>query len=166
MAGDGDQGQPPPTSRVYGDVKQGKPRTFLQAPACNIPWHKNEDAQRMLFPEAYAVWAYASAFDAWDLAKPAFDDLKILRQQIESRGEFEPVYAADANAELDASLAADPQYCFNVYEAMLTGYCDHYGAAVARAAKRRMEKGKPVVFYIQNLSGLVGYYRLASHFKD
>ena len=82
----------PPTRQVFVNLQQGKPRSFRQTPRPANPTLRGPEAERALFQEAYALWAYADAFDAWDQARPLFEDLKALRRSLEQRGEFVPVY--------------------------------------------------------------------------
>jgi hypothetical protein len=150
-----------PTRQVYWTTKEGKARNVRRTPAVQYPWLADADKQRLLFDEAYSVWACASAFGSWDDVRPLYEDLKKLRAQLESRGDFEPAYKPDCAGPLTTADAKNPEYRFRVYQALLAGYQDNYcyhGAAEARA---RMQKGKPVFFYVRTLSSLLGYYRLA-----
>ena len=156
----------PPSKQVYIAQKQGKPRTIRKAPPVSTPSGKTDQTQRELFGEAYSLWAFATAFDAWDDVKPCFDDIKALRAQLEQRGDLTPAYKPGEDGVLTAAGSADPEYRFVVYESMISGFQDNYGYGGAREAQRRMEKDKPVFFYVKNLSALIGYYRLASHFGD
>jgi hypothetical protein len=156
----------PPTQKVYVDLKAGKPRSFRKTPEPKPPWLSAEESQRQLFAEAYAVWAWADAFDAWNAARSCFDDLKKLRQAIDARREFAPAYKPGEDGVLTAAVAADPEYRFTVYESLISGFQDNYQYAGARAAKARMQKDKPVFFYVKQLASLVGYGRLAKHYGD
>jgi len=156
----------PPTQKVYVDTKAGKPRSFRKTPEPKPPWLSAEDTQRQLFAEAYAVWAWADVFDAWDAARACFDDLKKLRQALDARGDFAPAYKPGEEAALTAAVAADPEYRFTVYESLLSGCQDNYQYAGARAARARMQKDKPVFFYVKNMASLIGYARLAKHYGD
>ena len=154
-----------PTRKLSVDP-QGKPRNFRKAPPVRLPTPRTEDSYRDLFPEAYAIWAFASAFDAWKQVRPCFDDLKAMRVEMERRGEFAPAYAPGQETILTAQAAADPQYRSRIYESLFSGYQDNYGYHGAADAQGRMQKGKPVFFYIRQLAGLIGHYRLAKHFGD
>jgi hypothetical protein len=156
----------PPTQQVYLPPATGKPRNFRKTPPPPRPSPGGPEAQRSLFAEAYAVWAYAQAFDAWDEVQPLFEDLKKLRAQLEARGDFTPAYRSGQAGPLTAAVAGDPEYRFGVYQALLAGCQDNYGYRGARAARQRMEKDKPVFFYVKQLSALLGYHRLALHFAQ
>lgn len=157
----------PPAKRVYLDIsKGGKERNIRKAPKPAVPWHGKEDTERNLFSEAYCVWACARAFDLWDESKTCFEDLKRIRVELEKRGDFAPVYKKSEDGILTAALAADPAYRFRVYRALLAGYQDNYWEHLAREAQERMEKGKPVFFYVRVLAALLGHYRLAKHYGD
>jgi hypothetical protein len=151
------------TKQVFLPAKEGKARTIRQAPAPKNPWLAEPDSHRLLFGEAYAVWAFASAFDAWDDARPMLEDLRKLRGQLEGRDDFAPAYKGDQAGPLTAADAKDPAYRFGVYQALLAGFQDNYWYHGAAEARERMQKGKPVFFYVRTLSALVGYYRLAQH---
>jgi hypothetical protein len=153
----------PPTRQVYLPIKEGKARTIRQAPTPKNPWLSAPDSERMLFGEAYAVWSFASAFDAWDDARPMLEDLKKLRAQLEARDDFAPTYKPEHAGPLTAADAKDPAYRFGVYQALLAGFQDNYWYHGALEARERMQKDKPVFFYVRTLSALVGYYRLAQH---
>ncbi|HEV7402976.1 MAG TPA: hypothetical protein VGO11_08625 [Chthoniobacteraceae bacterium] len=155
-----------PTRKLFVDFTRGKPRNIRQAPAPQTGFVSGEETERRLFTEAYAVWAYAEAFDAWEQARPAFADLKALRTKLEARHDFEPAYAPGQDAPLTPAVAADPAYRFTVYESLLSGQQDNYGYTGAREAQRRMQKGKPVFLYVKMLAALIGHYRLAGHFGD
>jgi len=154
----------PPTQQVTLLQGQGKPRQFRRAPAPGWAAPSGRQAEWMLFTEAYAVWAYARAFDAWDEVRPLFVDLRTLRGQLEQRGDFAPVYVPAHAGPLTTSQLRDPEYRFTVYQSLLAGFQDNYGYRGAQEARRRMEKDQPVFFYVQHLSALIGYYRLACHF--
>ena len=154
----------PPTRQVYMPGRDGKPRSIRKIPLFSRSGGNEAENQRNLFYEAYAIWAYAHAFAAWDDVRPLFDDLQKLRGQLETRGDFEPVYKTNHAGPLLPADLKDSEYCFRVYESMLAGFEDNYGYHGGRAARERMEKNKPVFFYIENLSALLGYYRLARHF--
>ena len=156
-----------PTRRVYLDVsKPGKERNIRKAPKPAVPWHSKEDTERNLFSEAYCVWAGARAFSQWAESKACFEDLKRIRVELEKRGDFAPLYKKGEDGILTAALAADPAYCFRVYRALIAGYQDNYWEHLARQAQERMEKGKPVFFYVRVLTALLGHYRLAKHYGD
>lgn len=154
-----------PTRKVYTDPK-GKPRGVRKTPPVQLPWLSGEDTQRLLFAEGYAVWAWAKAFEAWDEAKPCYEDLKALRGQLEKRGDLAPAYKAGEDATLTATLTEDPEYRFRVYESLFSGCQDNYQYWGARQCQNRMEKGKPVFFYVKVLSALLGYHRLAEHYGE
>jgi hypothetical protein len=155
-----------PTRELFGDFHRGKPRNIRKAPPFKAPTFSAEEKQRRLFTQAYAAWAYASAFDAWEEARPCFADLKTLHAELEKRGDFRPAYQPGHDAILTKALTENPEYRFTVYESLISGYQDNYGYHGARDAKQRMQKGKPVFFYVENLAALIGYYRLAKHFGD
>jgi hypothetical protein len=155
-----------PTRKLFGDFDRGKPRNIRQAPAFKAPSIAADEKQRRLFTQSYAVWAYASAFDAWEQVRPCFADLKALRAQLEAHGDFVPAYQPGQDAILTKSLADNSEYRFTVYESLISGFQDNYGYHGARDARQRMQKGKPVFFYVENLAALIGYYRLAKHFGD
>ena len=155
-----------PTRQVFLAETKGKPRSIRKTPAFGKRWMSGEDTQRALFAEAYALWAAAAAFEAWDDLKPAFDDLRKLRKQLDERRDFAPAYKPGDDAPLTAATAADKEYRFNVYEGLLSGCQDNYGYHGARAAAKRMRNKAPVFFYVRYLSALTGYWRLAKHFDD
>jgi len=156
-----------PTKRVYLDVsKGGKERNIRKAPKPVAPWLSKEDTERNLFSEAYCVWACARAFNLWDECRVCFEDLKKIREELDKRGDFAPVYRKGEDGSLTATLAADPAYRFRVYRALISGYQDNYWEHPAREAQARMEKGKPVFFYVRVLAALLGHYRLARHYGD
>jgi hypothetical protein len=155
-----------PTHNVFGDFTRGNSRNIRQAPPFKAPFIAADETQRRLFTQSYAVWAYASAFDAWEQVRPCFADLKVLRLELEKRGDFAPAYQPGQDAILTKTLTDNLEYRFTVYESLISGYQDNYDYHGAREAKRRMQKGKPVFFYVENLSALIGYYRLAKHFND
>jgi hypothetical protein len=155
-----------PTRKLFGDFDRGKSRNVRQAPAFKAPAVATDEKQRRLLTQAYAVWAYASAFDAWEQVRPCFADLKVLRTELERRGDLVPAYQPGQDAILTQALTENPQYRFTVYESLISGYQDNYGYHGARAARQRMQKGKPVFFYVENLAALIGYHRLAKHFGD
>lgn len=157
----------PPTKRVHFDLsKGGKERNIRRVPVKPNLWTSREDGERLMFGEAYSVWACAQAFDQWDEAKVCFEDLKKIRAELEKRGDFAPVYKNEHDGVLTAALAADAAYRFRVYKALICGCQDNYWDHVAREAQERMEKGKPVFFYVRILTGLIGHRRLAMHFGD
>jgi hypothetical protein len=92
-----------------------------------------------------------------------FEDLTKLRGELEKRGDFAPSYKAEAAGGLAEADLRNPEYRFRVYESLLSGFQDNYGYHGARGARARMEKDKPVFFYVKTLSALVGYHRLARH---
>jgi len=156
-----------PTKRVHVDVsKGGKERNIRKVSTKPNLWLSKEDTERAIFPEAYSVWACAQAFDQWDDARVCFEDLKRIRAELEKRGEFAPVYKKEEDGVLTAALSADATYRFRVYRALIAGYQDNYWEHPAREAQERVEKGKPVFFYVRMLTGLIGHYRLAKHFTD
>ncbi|MCY3018689.1 MAG: hypothetical protein NTW87_06625, partial [Planctomycetota bacterium] len=153
--------------RVYFDVsKGGKERNIRKAPKPAVPWHGKEDTDRLIFQEAYSVWTCAEMSGQWDDAKGYFEDLKKIRADMDKRGDFAPVYKKGEDGVLTAALCADAAYRFRVYRALISGYQDNYWEHPAREAQERMEKGKPVFFYVRVLTGLIGHYRLARHFGD
>src|SRR6476620_801723 len=81
-----------PTRKLFTDFDRGKPRNIRQTPPFKIPSIPTDEKQRRLFTQAYAVWAYASAFDAWNQVRPCFADLKALRVELENRGDLAPAY--------------------------------------------------------------------------
>jgi hypothetical protein len=85
---------------------------------------------------------------------------------LEARGDFAPAYQPGQDLILTQVVADIPEYRFTVYESLLSGYGDNYGYHGARDTRQRMQKGKPVFFYVENLGALIGYYRLAKHFGD
>jgi hypothetical protein len=157
-------GKTPPTRKVTVDARAGKPRTIRKAPPAYFPPPKDPDAE--LFADAYAVWAWAAAFDAWDAARPAFEDFKALRPKLSASGAFEPAYRPGEEGVLTAAVAADPVYRFAVLESLVSGLQDNYGYFGAREAAARMVKGKPVFPHARHLSALIGYHRLAKRFGD
>jgi hypothetical protein len=156
----------PPTRNLFLNFDQGKPRNFRPSPPFKAPSVSTDEKKRLLFTQAYALWAYAWAFNAWGQVRPCFADLKALRIDLEKRDDFTPAYQPGQDALLTKALADNPQYRFTVYESLISGDQDNYGYHGARDAKQRMQKGKPVFHYIENLSALIGYYRLAQHFND
>jgi hypothetical protein len=154
----------PPTRQVYLAVARGKPRNLRNTPPPAKAWLPEPEVQRLLFAEAYAVWACAQAFDAWDEARPLFDDLVTLRVRLEDRGDFAPAYRPEHAGPLTAADLADPEYRFAVYQALLAGFQDNYWYRGAQRARQRMEKDKPVFFYGKALASLIGHHRLARHF--
>jgi hypothetical protein len=155
-----------PTRKLFVDFTRGKPRNIRQAPKPQMGFISSEETERRLFTEAYAVWAYADAFDAWEQVRPAFEDLKALRAKLDERHDLVPAYAPGEDAPRTEAVAADPVYRFTVYESLISGNQDNYGYTGAREAQRRMEKGKPVFYYVKYLAALIGHYRLARHFGD
>jgi hypothetical protein len=155
-----------PTRKLLLDVSRGKPRNIRQAPAFRPTALPADQTQLRLFAQSYAIWSYASAFNAWDQVRPCFVDLKALRLELDRRGDLTPAYQPGQDAILTPALAADPAYRFTVYESLISGHQDNYGYQGAIEARQRMQKGKPVFFYIENLSALIGYHRLAKHFGD
>ena len=155
-----------PTRTLFLTFDHAKPRNIRPAPAFKAPSVRPDETQRLLFTQAYAIWAYAWAFNAWDQVRPCFADLKALRVDLEKRGDFTPAYQPGNDALLTRAVADNPEYRFTVYESLISGYQDNYGYHGARDARQRMQKGKPVFFYVQNLAALIGYYRLAQHFGD
>lgn len=155
-----------PTRNLFSDFDHAKPRNIRQAPPFKPPFVPDAEKQLRLFAQSYSIWAYASAFDAWDQVRPCFADLKTLRIELKKRSDLVPAYQPDRDAILTTSLTDNPEYRFTVYESLISGYQDNYGYHGAREAKQRMQKGKPVFFYVENLAALIGYYRLAKHFGD
>jgi len=155
-----------PTRKVCLPVVEGKPRTLRRSPAPREPGLSEPETQRLWFAEGYAIWAYASAFDAWAEARPLFDDLARLRGRLEARGDLAPAYLPECAGPLTAADAKDPEYRFRVYQSLLAGFQDNYGYRGAREARARMQKDKPVFFHVRLLSALVGHYRLARHFAQ
>jgi hypothetical protein len=113
-----------PTKQVYLIIREGSPRNIRQGPTPQNPWLAEPETQRLLFAEGYAVWAYASAFDAWNEIQPFFEDLKKLRGPLESRGDFTPAYLREHAGPLTVADARDPEYRFRVYQSPLAGFQD------------------------------------------
>ena len=155
-----------PTRQVYITGREGKSRNVRKSPGYRAVSLPASESQRRNFESAYAIWTFAQAFDEWDEAKPMFEDLKELRAQLETRGDFAPSYKPEFAGGLTAADTKDPEYRFRVYQSLLSGFQDNYGYQGARAARARMEKDKPVFFYVKTLSALIGYHRLAEHFGD
>jgi hypothetical protein len=74
-----------PTRKLFVDYRRGKPRNIRQAPKPQMGFVSAEETERRLFTEAYAVWAYAAAFDAWEQVRPSFADLKAIRLRLDER---------------------------------------------------------------------------------
>ena len=156
----------PPARQVYLASFEGKPRSVRRTPR---PWLPNPDqaaADRMIFQDAYWLWAYAADFDAWDEVRPMMRDLEAIRCRMESRDDFFPAYPPEHSGVLTRERAAEPEYRFRVYLSLLAGNHDNYGYRGAGEARRRMQKDKPVFEYVKYLAGLIGYYRLSRHFEN
>jgi hypothetical protein len=155
-----------PAAKAAVDATAGKPRSIRKTPRPPAAGIDGAEARRLLFLEAYPVWAFAHAFDAWAEARRYYEELKGLRGAVEARGDLVPAWKPEHAGPLTRADAGDPDYRFLVLEALLSGQGDNYGYHGARRIKSWTEEKRPIFPYAKVLSSLVGYRRLAERYDD
>lgn len=128
-------------------------------------WLDGQATALVKFKTLYGVWAYAEAFDQWEMMDQAWPIIRGLKDQlIESGYDFQPRWSdrnPDGPGILTAEVAGSDRYRHELMRFLLTGTHGFYGNNPPR------DEHTINVFaqfgYTKLLSALIGYGRIAEH---